>query len=66
MSFKDVPIVDLDSLNVGLVCVANMNLCDTITIDHLHADPHSNEMCINYVCFERSTYKQMKIPTFIE
>ena len=44
----------------------NTNLGDTITNDHPHADSHSNEMCITYVCFEKLECKQMEIYIIVE
>ena len=49
-----------------LVCLVNINLGDTITNGHQHADFHSNEMCVTNVCFEKSQCKQMEIYILIE
>ena len=44
-----------------LVCLANMNLDNTLANGHPHADSHSNEMCVTNVCFEKSECTQMEI-----
>ena len=52
--------------HVGLVCLANTNLGDTITNGHPHADSYSNEKCVTYFCFEKLEFKQMEIYILIE